>query len=126
MPVSDIRVGGCLCGAVRYELTGQPYKSGVCHCGDCRKVTGSAFLHYADWRPHQFKFTGDVREFAGRSFCPTCGARVFSLSDDQAEIYLGTLDNAPTGIAPDMEIWIKRRESWLAQLDVPQFAEDAR
>lgn len=125
MPVSDVRLGGCLCGAVRYEVMGQPYKSGVCHCGDCRKVTGSAFLYYADWLPHQFKSTGDVREFAGRSFCPTCGSRVFSRSDDQVEIYLGTLDSLPTDIAPDMEIWIKRREPWIVPLDVPQYTEDA-
>ena len=35
--------GGCLCGAVRYSTTAEPVTSGVCHCRDCQKFTGSAF-----------------------------------------------------------------------------------
>ncbi len=38
-----IRTGGCLCGAVRYEVSGEPYIAGLCHCTKCRKLTGSAF-----------------------------------------------------------------------------------
>ena len=83
-----IRTGGCLCGHVRYSVRGEPYKSGLCHCTDCRQVTGSAFLAYADWRPDQFEYTGQVATYRGRSFCPTCGSRLFSLNDHQAEIYL--------------------------------------
>lgn len=39
---------------------GEPFKSGLCHCADCRKVTGTAFLAYADWRPDMFRYTGEV------------------------------------------------------------------
>ena len=119
-----VRHGGCLCGAVRYEVTGEPYKSGLCHCGDCRKITGTAFLAYADWRRSQFRSTGLVQEYAGRSFCPTCGSRLFSLSDEAVEIFLGSLDDAPNGVAPEAEIWVRRREPWLRDLDVPQFSQD--
>lgn len=111
--VEVTRKGGCLCGAVRYEVEGQPFKSGLCHCTDCRKVTGSSFLAYADWRPAQFRFTGEVSTFSGRSFCPQCGSRVFSISEDQVEIYLGSLDDAPNGIRPLVEGWCIRREPWL-------------
>jgi len=75
------RTGGCLCGKVRYTVRGEPYKSGLCHCSDCRRVTGSAFLAYADWRPSEFAFTGEISTFNGRSFCLTCGSRLFSVSD---------------------------------------------
>ena len=109
----EIRTGGCLCGAVRYEVVGEPFKSGLCHCADCRKVTGTAFLAYADWRRNQFSYTGKVETYQGRSFCPECGSRLFSLDDAEAEIYLGSLDDAPNAIAPQIELWCKRREPWL-------------
>ena len=125
--MSDIvRTGGCLCGAVRYTVHGEPYKSGLCHCTTCRQVTGSAFLAYGDWRPAQMTFTGTVTTYQGRSFCRTCGSRLFSLTNKQAEIYLGTLDDAPNGIAPLDEGWTKRREPWLHPVEgAGQFAEDA-
>jgi hypothetical protein len=113
MMAPSVRNGGCLCGAVRYELRGEPYKSGLCHCTTCRQATGSAFLAYADWTPAQFTSTGAVTTFKGRSFCPVCGSRLFSLTDKQVEIYLGTLDDAPNLIAPIDEGWVKRREPWL-------------
>ncbi len=118
------RTGGCLCGAVRYEVSGEPYKAGICHCRDCKKVTGTSFLAYADWRPQQFSFSGAVETYDGRSFCPRCGARVFSRSDTQVEIYLGSLDETPTDIGPQMEIWTIRREHWLRALPLPQHERD--
>ena len=122
-----IRTGGCLCGSVRYSVRGDHYKSGLCHCTDCRQVTGSAFLAYADWRPERFEYTGQIATYRGRSFCPTCGSRLFSLNDHQAEIYLGTLDEAPNGVAPVAEGWVKRREHWLPPLSgIPQYQEDLR
>ena len=88
-------------------------------------MTGSAFLAYADWRPEQFEYTGQVSTFKGRSFCPACGSRLFSLNDHQAEIYLGTLDVAPNGIAPVAEGWVKRREPWLSPIEgALQYQED--
>jgi hypothetical protein len=94
-------------------------------CADCRKVTGSAFLAYGDWAPENVSHTGKVGTFAGRSFCPICGSRVFAISDDQVEIYLGTLDQAPYQISPLTEGWIKRRETWLHPIDgASQHRED--
>jgi hypothetical protein len=120
-----IRTGGCLCGAVRYEVRGPPIKAGVCHCTDCRKATGTAFLAYADWEPKNFAYQGAIRTFDGRSFCPECGSRLFNISTDQAEIYLGTLDEAPSDIAPIVEAWVVRREPWLKPLaGRPQFRGD--
>ncbi|PXA97447.1 aldehyde-activating protein [Nostoc sp. 3335mG] len=109
----EIRTGGCLCGAVRYEVRGEPLKSGLCHCGDCRKVTGTSFLAYADWPSDRFSYSGEVAEFDGRSFCPKCGSRLFAADETGAEIYLGSLDEAPNAIKPQREGWCIRREPWL-------------
>jgi hypothetical protein len=107
MAAEILRKGGCLCGAVRYTVRDKPYKSGLCHCTDYRQVTGSAFLAYADWRPEQFQYTGQVATFRGRRFCSVCGSRVFSRNEHQVEIYIGTLDQAPCGIDPINEGWIE-------------------
>ena len=108
------RSGGCLCGAVRYTLRGEPYGYGLCHCGDCRKESGSVFVAYAHWRRGDAEVTGDVRTYKGRSFCPTCGSRLFNLHEADIEIRIGSLDEAPTSLGPPgQECWIKRRERWL-------------
>jgi hypothetical protein len=111
--VDEIRAGGCKCGQVRYQLRGEPIKVGLCHCTDCRSETGSAFLYYGAWLPEQFWVSGHYRTFGGRSFCPECGSRLFHLSDDGAEICLGSLDEAPTSLSPSREGWVKRRELWM-------------
>ena len=128
MPVSQaIYAGGCLCGAVRYQVTGAPYHSGLCHCRDCKRVTGSSFLSYADWRPEQFNSSGRIETYEGRSFCPACGSRLFNVSDDHVEIYLGTLDETPTEIRPQVEGWVIRREHWLEPIAaLPQHDRDIR
>jgi hypothetical protein len=113
MADETIRRGGCACGRVRYEVRGEPYRVGICHCADCRKESGSAFTFYGDWRPDQFSSSGEVGTFNGRSFCPTCGSHTFNLAPDQIEIRLGTLDDAPAELAPTWEGWTKRREPWL-------------
>jgi hypothetical protein len=116
MPDEIIRAGGCLCGAVRYEVSGQPHQSGLCHCTTCRKLTGSSFSATANWHSHQFRLTGTLATYERRSFCPTCGSRLFYLYDGGVEVFLGTLDQAPYDIEPTVEVWTVRREPWLPQV----------
>lgn len=111
-----VRQGGCRCGAVRYEVRGEPVAVGLCHCADCRRETGSAFLHYADWPRGRFSASGPYATYEGRSFCPQCGSPLFHLDDGLAEIVLGSLDAAPSGMRPTREGWIVRREPWLLPL----------
>jgi hypothetical protein len=111
-----MRQGGCRCGAVRYEVRGEPTKVGVCHCNDCRRETGSAFVWYADWPRQAFTATGAFRTYAGRSFCPGCGSRLFHLSENEAEIMLGSLED-PSGLQPTREGWIVRRAGWLSPIE---------
>ncbi|MQX95123.1 GFA family protein [Sinorhizobium medicae] len=118
------RTGGCLCGALRYEVSGEPLRVGLCHCSDCRKESGSSFVTFAVWPSPAFKSTGEVKIFAGRGFCPVCGSRLFNPGKDETEIRVGSLDNAPAGLEPQYEIWVVRRENWLPPLLVPQYSQD--
>lgn len=121
-----LRTGSCLCGAVAYQVEGEPLRAGLCHCADCRKSSGSAFTFFAVWPRRAFSHSGEIATFAGRSFCPTCGGRLFCLRDDEAELRLGSLDDPPSDITPTYEVWIKRREPWLDPLPgAGQYAEDA-
>jgi len=119
------RSGGCLCGAVRYTLVGEPFLVGTCHCATCRKESGSVLVAYAKWPLADFRYSGRIVTHSGRSFCPECGSRLFNLHDTDVEIRIGTLDDPPTGLVPMQEGWTKRREHWLTPAyEVPQYDED--
>ena len=120
------RNGGCLCGTVRYTVRGEPILVGLCHCADCRKSSGSVFVAFAMWPRSSFDQSGEVSTYAGRSFCPRCGGRLFCLTDRFAEIRIGSLDDAPNGLRPVQELWIKRRETWLHPVEAAgQYEADA-
>ena len=108
----DRFTGGCLCGEVRIVATGRPYRVGICHCLDCRKHHGALFLATAIFPQEAVAITGETRDYARRFFCPRCGSSVFSRSDDEIEVHLGSLD-APDQLQPAYELWTVRRESWL-------------
>jgi hypothetical protein len=116
----EVHTGGCLCGAVRYSVRGDPLYVGRCHCADCRKESGSAFSVYAQWPVEVFEMTGEIASYDDRGFCARCGSRLLDLSDLEdsiIEIRLGSLDNAPFELTPRTEIWVKRRESWIPLVD---------
>ncbi|NQW09033.1 MAG: GFA family protein [Alphaproteobacteria bacterium] len=109
-PVTDDErlEGGCLCGAVRYTVTGPPAKSGLCHCGICRRETGGPFVAWGVWLRERFEDNGaattaySTSEAGIRRFCPTCGATVYFESrrnPNIAEIMLAGLDN-PNRVVP--------------------------
>jgi len=121
------RTGGCLCGAVRCVVRGEPSHVGCCHCGDCRKRSGSAFAIYAHWPHESFELTGDLAEHDHDAFCPTCGSRIGIVDDPEGvELNLGSLDEAPFDLEPEAEIWVKRREPWLHAVDGASQHEENR
>ena len=117
---AGVRKGGCLCGAVRYIVRGEPVHVRRCHCADCRKESGSAFAVYAQWPAEAFELSGEIASYDNRGFCPRCGSRLLDTSDASGtliEIRLGSLDDAPFELTPEDEIWVKRRESWIPPVD---------
>lgn len=108
--------GGCLCGKVRLVASGQPLRTGICHCLDCRKHHGALFYAAAIFPAAAVATTGDTRTFRDRHFCPDCGSSVFARTGDEIEVHLGALD-APDQFTPSYECWTIRREAWL-----PEFA----
>ena len=118
--------GVCLCGQVQVSVLGEPCRVGICHCTDCRKESGSAFTFYGVWPAHQFQRFGETSEFRDQHFCPRCGARLFSVGDQEVEVKLGILYNAPTTFVPRYELWIKRREPWLRPIEGAEQYEENR
>ncbi|MGE3245907.1 MAG: GFA family protein [Beijerinckiaceae bacterium] len=112
--------GGCLCGAVRYEVDIDPVRMARCHCDDCRKGTGAQFATNVFVPAANFKVTGDVATYqsktdAGntmtRAFCPKCGSPVFGYSSAgggvMRAIRAGSIDD-PSFVKPAIEVFTKR------------------
>lgn len=115
-----VRTGGCLCGAVRYSVRGEPVLVRRCHCTSCRKESGSTFTVYAQWPADAFELSGELASYDGRGFCPRCGSRVLDTADPDStlvELRTGSLDDAPFELKPDSETWVERRESWLPPVE---------
>ena len=108
----DRLTGSCLCGEVRIAASGEPYRTGLCHCLDCRKHHGALFFAAAIFPAAAVTVSGETREYRGRHFCPDCGSSVFARHADEIEVHLGALD-APDQFALSYENWTIRRESWL-------------
>ncbi len=103
--------GGCYCGAIRYESTESPVEPGICHCRECQRWTGSAFLAVVGFPVTGFRYTkgspklNQSSSIVERGFCPDCGSSLHSQylvnlgGDNAAEnldhvlISVGTLDN---------------------------------
>ncbi|HWJ87111.1 MAG TPA: GFA family protein [Pelagibacterium sp.] len=117
--------GGCLCGAVRFVATGQPYRVGICHCLDCRKHHGALFAASAIFPADAVTVSGETRQYQGRFFCPRCGSSVFARTGDEMEIHLGALDS-PNQFVPTYELWTVRREAFLPPFPLARHYERDR
>ena len=107
------KTGGCLCGAVRYEISG-PLKQVVgCHCSMCRRQTGHYLAFTAAWL-EDFSLTeqGGLKWYyssarSRRGFCGTCGSVLFFATDGDTKISItaGTLDGA-SGLKTAAHIYV--------------------
>ena len=121
----DRFTGGCLCGDVQIIAHGRPYRVGICHCFDCRKHHGALFYAAAVFPQDAITIKGEVRDYAGRFFCPRCGSSVFARSDDEIEVHLGSLDAADQRV-PTYESWTVHRVAWLTPFAETRLYERGR
>lgn len=98
--------GGCLCGAIRYEIDRRHLNAMHCYCSMCRRAHGTAFSTHAGARPNQLRWTqgGELRQayrsstYGYREFCPRCGTHVLvhgQTGDGALAVPVGTLDGDP-------------------------------
>jgi hypothetical protein len=125
--------GACSCGAIRYRLTSNPLVTHCCHCLNCQRQTGSAFvinilieadrMELVAGSPRAVEVPRDDGS-AQRIFrCPTCQVAVFSEygRPEVRFVRAGTLDN-PSSVTPDVHIFTRSKLAWIALPDsVPAF-----
>ncbi len=119
--------GGCMCGAVRFETTGEPSAVFHCHCHSCRKHTGAPMATLGVFKADQVKFSGDERGIhrsapgVGRAFCANCGT---PLSWETAHntfglvcaLHVSTFDD-PDTLIPSAHSFYPERIPWFDAAD---------
>ncbi|MDH3377032.1 MAG: GFA family protein [Gammaproteobacteria bacterium] len=133
--MSDIANGGCLCGAVRFEVAGPPLWVAHCHCHSCRRSTGAPVTTFVGFRYSNFTFnTGSSGVYESspgvwRRFCTTCGTPLSYEADrydDEIHIYISTLDH-PEDYPAQSHVFYGERISWFDVHDsAPRFVATAR
>jgi hypothetical protein len=123
--------GGCACKAIRYKLTSSPLIVHACHCRDCQRITGGAFVINV-WIerkfvepltaavPKTYRLSGGSGKDHEVFFCGTCGTYLWSkyhiAPGDALFVRAGTLDN-PAAVEPDVHIFTRTKVPWL---ELPQ------
>jgi hypothetical protein len=134
--VSEISLrGGCLCGGVQYEISGEPVRFYHCHCSRCRKATGTGHasnimvkMTDGGWTQGeeligQYKVP-EAQRFS-TCFCTRCGSQLPRIRKEMgvAVVPAGSLDVDP-GIRPEARIFWDSRAAWSCQGDgIPTYAE---
>jgi hypothetical protein len=118
--------GGCACGVVRYRLASAPLFVHCCHCLNCQRQTGSAFVinllieadrvEVLEGTPRVVEVPAgeDARGVQRIHRCPRCQVAVFSEYGTPRILFVrgGTLDD-PTGIEPDVHIYTRSKVGWV-------------
>jgi hypothetical protein len=122
--------GGCLCGAVRYQLTGAGTNLCYCHCTSCRRAAGAPAVPWGTFACSAFAVTrGSLAEYRSsppvlRGFCRECGTSLTYRHERRAaeiDITLASLDD-PGAFAPQMHVWVGEKLPWVSIDDsLPQF-----
>jgi len=137
MATSDsIQEGGCMCGAVRYEIHGEPMIVHACHCTNCQRRSGSAFginlwiecdkvvLQSGELRQQETPGGESGKPYDSWS-CSDCGTALWGYFHRSPQgsrfVCAGTLDD-PSAFAPDVHIYTRSKQPWVTIPDgVPSF-----
>ncbi len=124
MQESSELAGGCLCGAVKYQINQAPTEFYFCHCKQCQKVTGSSFAANMIAKPEDIEwllgedilthFEHPSRAFS-KTFCSRCGSGLPHVNKSGTSLVIpaGSLDQAPP-ISPQANIFVAEQAIWLA------------
>lgn len=112
--------GGCLCGAVRYQASGQPLWACHCHCSVCQRQTGSAFSTFVGFPsdcvtwPKGKPALYQSSELIQRGFCARCGSTLSFHRAHVSELSVtaGSLDH-PDSVDPQFHMMTSSQVSWL-------------
>jgi hypothetical protein len=131
--MSVSREGGCACGEVRYRLTSEPLFVHCCHCLNCQRQTGSAFVinllieservELLAGEPQAIDVPRDDGSAQRIWRCPSCQIALYSQYTRPEFRYVrgGTLDE-PRGVKPDVHIFTRSKVDWVTlPEDVPAF-----
>ena len=118
--------GGCACGEVRYRLSGPPMFVHCCHCKDCQRQTGSAFVLNAIIETDRIALLSGVPEAVGVPTdsgrphdvhrCPRCRTALWSDYGRRPKlrfVRVGALDD-PSALPPDVHIFTRSKLPWIA------------
>ena len=112
--------GGCLCGAIRYRISGPPIALTICHCRTCQLAAGAATVAWTDVLSRDFSLVaGAPSEHESspgvlRGFCAACGTPLTyrrTAQPDRIDVTTVSLDR-PQDFAPTKEIWVSHRIAW--------------
>jgi hypothetical protein len=125
--------GGCLCGGVRYEVTGPFLRAGHCHCSRCRRHSGAGRSTQGRVRKTDFRLLAGAdllrvyrpgEHAAVKVFCSRCGSSLFGGSwpeGPEVSIRFGSLDGDP-GIRPQVHTFVGSMAPWdVIDDDLPQY-----
>ncbi|MBY0324292.1 MAG: GFA family protein [Reyranella sp.] len=127
-------IGGCACGAIRYEIAGEPVFMNHCQCRDCQQRSGSGHGSYLTFtgrkgvtvrgKASHWDLAGDSGTIKTHAFCPTCGTPVyltFAAMPDLFTVTAASLDD-PGRFKPQAVTYGVRGRAW-DHLDpaVPKF-----
>lgn len=119
--------GGCMCGAIRFQVTGAPDRVLNCHCESCRGHTGAPMATLAVLKASQVQFSGKARKAyqsapgVERAFCPDCGTSltwetVFGDEGALCAIHISAFDE-PDALPPTGHSFYCERIDWFDSVD---------
>lgn len=114
--------GGCACGTVRYRVSGTPVYAGICHCSDCRRATGGAYVAWFGAHPENVAITGKkFKEHVSavgvvRGFCKECGASLTFIGGGYSllSITIASPDD-PEAQTPANSVFEKEKLRWVTE-----------
>jgi hypothetical protein len=120
---NEAYAGGCACGAIRYEIPGEPIFMNHCQCRDCQHKSGTGHGSYLTFPRAGIKLSGEAAHWdlvgdsgnvKTRGFCPTCGSPVsltFSAMPEVFTVHAASLDD-PGRFKPQAVTYGVRGHAW--------------